>query len=90
MVRGGDPEAPRAAKVVTGLETRTLGEYEQCDGMMVDKDTLQGVFDQMWLLGFRPADGTGNAGHVGSLKDHISSLQGIVDSMLPLAEKKLP
>lgn len=42
-----------------------------------DEET-QGLFNQLWQLGFRPKDGTGNSGHVEALKYHLEDMRKLV------------
>lgn len=45
-------------------------------------EVLQNLFNDLWREGFRPADGTGNAGH-------LEAIQGHLDDMRKIAFRKL-
>lgn len=49
----------------------------------IDEQTAQGLFDQLWELGFRPADGTGNGGHIKALNDHLGDMRALVFKTKP-------
>ena len=55
--------------------------------MSLMPEEAQQLFNQLWILGYRPADGTGDAGHVAALKDHLADMRRIafqvVDSLVP-------
>lgn len=41
-------------------------------------DTMQSIFNQLWKLGFRPKDGTGNSGHMEAQKAHLEDMRKLV------------
>lgn len=38
----------------------------------------QELFNQLWRLGYRPKDGTGNSGHIEALKYHLEDMRQLV------------
>jgi hypothetical protein len=46
----------------------------------MSRTVMQGLFNELWRLGFRPADGTGNSGHVEALKYHLEDMRKLVFS----------
>lgn len=42
------------------------------------REDTQDLFDSLWRLGFRPQDGTGNSGHIESLKYHLEDMRKLV------------
>lgn len=50
-------------------------------------EQAQAIFQQMWNLGYRPSDGTGNSGHVGALSKHLDDMRAIVSSKLKVELK---
>lgn len=42
------------------------------------KDMVQELFNDLWHMGFRPKDGTGNSGHVEALKYHLEDMRKLV------------
>jgi len=38
----------------------------------------QELFNELWNLGFRPVDGTGNGGHLEALKYHLEDMRKLV------------
>lgn len=40
--------------------------------------TMQSLFNQLWMSGFRPKDGTGNGGHIEALKYHLEDMRKLV------------
>lgn len=82
------PGADGRGRVATSV---TLEEYEPYSVLgeptaRLSRDTVQDVFNQLWIMGFRPADGTGNSGHLAAVKDHASDLKEIVTRLLDQAE----
>lgn len=54
----------------------------------MDNAEAQELLNQLWSIGFRPADGAGNAGHVEALKDHIRDLRWMAESTMALVKVK--
>ncbi len=46
--------------------------------LTLSEDDMQAMFDQLWTLGFRPQDGTGNGGHIEALKYHLEDMRKLV------------
>ena len=40
----------------------------------------QELFNRLWALGYRPADGTGNSGHIAALQNHLEDMRRLVFS----------
>ncbi len=43
-----------------------------------DRGSLQSLFNQLWNIGLRPKDGTGNSGHVESIRYHLEDMRKLV------------
>jgi len=46
--------------------------------LTLQPETIQDFFNQLWQLGFRPKDGTGNSGHIDALKYHLEDMRKLV------------
>lgn len=44
------------------------------------RDQVQDLFNELWRLGYRPKDGTGNSGHVEAIKFHLEDMRKLVFS----------
>ncbi len=64
----------KARLVLTASENDTSMEPT----FSLDDAGTQRLFDQLWDMGFRPADGTGNSGHIAALKYHLEDLRKLV------------
>lgn len=59
-----------------------LKEYKQ--GTLIQptarlsRGAMQGLFNELWRAGFRPADGTGNASTVDALHYHLEDMRKLV------------
>lgn len=53
------------------------GEYIPETFQLTENQT-QELFNELWQLGFRPKDGTGNGGHIQALKDHLEDMRKLV------------
>jgi hypothetical protein len=66
------------------IQTLTLKKEEHPDlapgphFMTLSEDDMQAMFNQMWALGFRPLDGTGNSGHIAALEYHLEDMRKLV------------
>jgi len=38
---------------------------------------VQSLFNRLWVLGYRPKDGTGNSGHIGSIERHLEDMRAL-------------
>lgn len=61
------------------LEMRKIkrGEFIEPSARLT-KAAMQGLFDQLWKAGFRPADGTGNSGHIEAISRHLEDMRNLV------------
>ena len=86
-VRAGWQQTDGSVKAVSevSISTEDVPECGQLPSVLLGRETLLAVFNQRWGMGFRPADGTGDAGHLGSIKDHLVDIKGILDKVLPAA-----
>ncbi len=46
--------------------------------LSLEQNEAQGIFNQLWHMGFRPKDGTGNSGHIESMKYHLEDMRKLV------------
>lgn len=44
----------------------------------LSRNSMQGLFNELWKSGFRPKDGTGNSGHVEALKYHLEDMRKLI------------
>lgn len=44
----------------------------------LDREQAQVLFDQLWQMGLRPQDGTGNSGHVAAINYHLEDMRRLV------------
>lgn len=60
----------------------TMTEYKR--GALIQptvrlsRSAMQGLFNELWRSGFRPADGTGNASTVDALRYHLEDMRKLV------------
>lgn len=47
-------------------------------------EVMQNLLDELWKLGFRPNDGTGNAGQLAATSKHLEDMRTIAFSKLDL------
>lgn len=59
------------------MTTVSRGQYVHPTASLT-QEAMQGFFDEMWKAGFRPADGTGNSGHIDALKHHLEDMRQLV------------
>jgi hypothetical protein len=52
-----------------------------------ERGSLQSLFNDLWRYGFRPTDGTGNAGHLGAVEKHLNDMRKLVSKY---TETELP
>ncbi len=65
------------------LEFQALPEGQIIDSVFKLSDgETQALFNQLWHLGFRPKDGTGSSGHVGSIERHLEDMRALAFSKL--------
>lgn len=63
-------------------ERIVLKEYEEGamvpEFMEISEDDAQRLMDEMWNAGFRPSEGSGSAGALKAVQDHLADMQKIV------------
>jgi hypothetical protein len=65
-------------------EPLTLKEVPDAMGRSIEAFTTLGtemaqdLFNDLWQMGFRPKDGTGNSSHIESLKYHLEDMRKLV------------
>lgn len=52
---------------------------------VLSRDEMQAMFNQLWKLGFRPMDGTGNSGHIEAMRNHLEDMRKLVFDNKPLS-----
>ena len=65
------------AKNITLEAVEEGGEIEPT--MRIAPSQVQVLFNDLWNMGYRPADGTGNSGHVAALETHIQDFRNILE-----------
>lgn len=65
-----------AAKTIV-MEPHYPGEYV-APVVILSKGEVQALFNQLWQMGYRPKDGTGNGGHVEAIKYHLEDMRKLV------------
>ena len=51
----------------------------------LDEDAAQKLMDSLWSAGLRPTEGRTSAGLAAAQEDHLKSLKGILEAVLPSA-----
>ena len=72
-----DPLADRQVVTSMTIETVKPGTFLK-PSFNLHNAQVQELFDQLWKLGYRPKDGTGNGGHVEALKYHLEDMRKLV------------
>lgn len=49
--------------------------YDYPPGLRLRRETVQYIMNQLWSIGFRPADGVASAGQTEAMQQHIDSLE---------------
>lgn len=44
----------------------------------LSSEEAQSLFNQLWAIGFRPKDGTGNSGHIAAVSYHLEDMRRLV------------
>jgi hypothetical protein len=71
------------------LIAKPLLFIEHEEGLLVEptfrlrRAEAQQLFDLLWKEGYRPADGTGNAGHTQALSNHLEDMRRLVFDARP-------
>lgn len=80
FIRGKVRNAPRNWTILTGVEqSKDYKEgYPTEPFMTLSRETMESLFQQLWSLGFRPKDGTGNAGHIAAMQYHLEDMRKLV------------
>jgi hypothetical protein len=63
--------------VALELKERAYGEYIE-PAFSFRPEEMQSLFNEMWALGFRPKDGTGNSGHLAAIEYHLEDMRRLV------------
>lgn len=87
MERGRDEEIVSVGKLTMEayIPGTVLPTY---DVPSISRRNIQKLFNDLWLAGFRPTDGTGNSGHIGALNRHLEDMRVIVANKLGVEFKK--
>lgn len=56
------------------MERREMHEAIQ-PTMSLSHESAQELFNQLWHLGYRPLDGTGNQGHIAAIQYHLEDMR---------------
>lgn len=59
------------------LEEVKLGSYPE-PTLRLRPEAVQHLFNDLWMQGFRPKDGTGNGGHLDAIKYHLEDMRKLV------------
>jgi hypothetical protein len=68
--------------IMEEYEPGTIVETRPSLESTLDHDSLQVLFNDLWRLGFRPKDGTGNSGHLEAINRHLNDMRAIVANKL--------
>lgn len=64
---------------VTDMVLKVIQPGEVIEPVMtLAKSEIQSLFNELWSLGFRPVDGTGNGGHIQALERHLQDMRKLV------------
>ena len=78
-LRDGDGSKIKMISNVEFTEIDPYGlVYESEPTARVFPSDLQNIFNELWKIGFRPKDGTGNSGHVEAMKYHLEDMRKLV------------
>lgn len=58
------------------------------DTFRLSHQETQGLFDQLWQMGYRPSDGTSNEGALKATKAHLVDMQRLVFQRAPKAAEE--
>lgn len=75
--RGPGDLTPRRIVTALTIEEVAAGAYVK-PSFTLDSHAVQELFDQLWVQGYRPKDGTGNGGHIAALKYHLEDMRKLV------------
>jgi len=79
-INGGESVFGRRA-VVRSLTFEETHDRELIKPTFTLSDrSAQDLFNELWNLDFRPADGTGNSGHIEALRYHLEDIRKLVFS----------
>ena len=70
---------PSRDQVITSMTVENKEPGKRVDpSMEIPIDTAQLLMDELWNCGFRPSEGSGSAGALAAVQNHLTDLQKIV------------
>lgn len=70
---------PTGATVVTEMKGQHVPPGAPLNrSFSMEPTAVQELFNQLWTLGYRPKDGTGNAGHLAAVQYHLEDMRKLV------------
>lgn len=51
---------------------------EGAHAMVLNRDDLQNLMDELWTVGIRPTEGTGSAGSLAATERHLADMRALV------------
>lgn len=68
--------------VAQPVEFKVLSEKESviegAHALVLKRDDLQSLIDELWNVGIRPSEGTGSAGQLAATQAHLKDMQRLV------------
>lgn len=68
--------------ILETMDKAQAHEDLQPPALSMHQGTAQLLMDELWRIGFRPAEGTGSAGALAATQAHLKDMQGIVHGLL--------
>lgn len=60
------------------LEFESVGRHVALPTFCITHEQTQQLFNELWNMGYRPADGTGNSGHIAAVSYHLEDMRRLV------------
>lgn len=89
MIESTAPCMPGHRGIVTNLTVMAVDESQYVEpSATMDIADAQELMDALWMAGLRPSEGTGSAGALKAVQDHLSDMRRIAFGVLPLNDGK--
>lgn len=77
-VRSGEDRLVVAQPVEFKQLTPEEAVFEGAYAMVLKRDDLQSLMDELWSVGVRPSEGTGSAGSLAATERHLKDMRSLV------------
>jgi hypothetical protein len=72
-------ESKRGVSVAKPLEFEPLSQGSFITPtLVISTEQTQELFNELWRIGYRPKDGTGNSGHIEAINRHLDDMRRLV------------